>query len=63
MPLVLLGPEEGQQCVAPVKAAGACEGEIGEESDALRLRENRMEVLAVGVPQGERSERAELDHR
>jgi hypothetical protein len=45
-----------------VETAGPGNGEIGEECDALRLGEDRVEVLAVGVPQDERSERAELDH-
>jgi uncharacterized Zn finger protein len=60
--LVLLGPEESEKSVAAVKAAGPANGEVGQEGDALRLREDRVEVLAVWVPQGERSERAELDH-
>jgi hypothetical protein len=45
-----------------MEAARAGNGEVGEKSDALRLREDRVKVLAAGVPQGERSERAELDH-
>ena len=60
--LVQLGPEESEKSVAAVKAAGPGNREVGEEGDALRLREDRVEVLAVWVPQGERSERAELDH-
>jgi hypothetical protein len=60
--LVLLRPEESKKSVAAVKAAGSCNGKVGEEGDALRLREDRMEVLAVVVPQDQRSERAEFDH-
>jgi uncharacterized Zn finger protein len=45
-----------------VKATRPGNGEVGQESDALRLGEDRVEVLALGVPQGERAERAELDH-
>ena len=53
------------QCASPVgtvKAAGTGDGEVGEEGDALWLSEDRVEVLARVVPQGQRSERAELDH-
>jgi uncharacterized Zn finger protein len=59
--LVLLGPEESEKSVAAVKAAGAGNGEVCEEGDALRLREDRVKVLALVVSQDERSERAELD--
>jgi hypothetical protein len=61
--VVLLGPQQREERVPAVEAARPGNGEIGEESDALGLREDRVEVLTVGVPQGERSERAELDHR
>jgi len=60
--LVLLRPEESEKRIAAVKAPGPGNGQIGEEGDALRLSEDRVEVPAVGVPQDERSERAELDH-
>jgi hypothetical protein len=62
MLFVLLGPEEREKGVAPLKAAGTRNGQVGEEGDALRLREDRTEVLALVVPQDERSENAELDH-
>jgi hypothetical protein len=60
--LVQLGPEESEKSVAALKAPGPGNREVGEEGDALRLREDRVEIIAVWVPQGERSERAELDH-
>jgi hypothetical protein len=60
--VVLLGPQQREERVPALEAARPGNGEVGEESDALGLREDRVKVLAVGVPLGERSERAELDH-
>jgi hypothetical protein len=59
---VLLGPQEREEAIAPVKPTRPGEGEIDQEGDALRLCEDGVEISVVGVPQGERSQRVELDH-
>ena len=35
--LVQLGPQEGQQRVAAVKAAGSGDGEVGQQGGVLRI--------------------------
>jgi hypothetical protein len=62
VPIVLLGPQEREQSVTAMEAPGTGDGEVGEESDALRLCQDGTDVHAGGVQQGERSEGAELDH-
>ena len=62
--LILAGfrPEHSNQGVATVETAGARSGEIGEEPQLPRPRENRPELGSVVVAQIGRSERSEADH-
>jgi hypothetical protein len=62
VPFVLLRPEESQECIPPVETTGPADSEIDKESDALGLGEDRLQGLASGELQGERSESAELNH-
>src|SRR5690606_40944322 len=60
--LVELGPEQGHQRVATMRAARGGEGEVGEESQALGLRQDRLEPPPVGGDELDLAEGAQLDH-
>jgi hypothetical protein len=62
MPRVLLRPEEGEELIAAMKATRPGHSQIGKERNTLRLREDRVEIIAVWVTQDERSERPKLYH-
>ena len=61
--LVELGPEEGEQDVAPVEPAGRGDGEVRQQGQPLRLPEDGADFFAVRVAQVEHAERLEADHR
>ena len=42
-----LGPEEGEQAVAPVKPPGSVGGEIGQDRQPLRLAQHRLGLPTV----------------
>ena len=61
--LVEVGPEEGEERVAPVESAGRVGGEIGEDREALRLAQYRAGLHVVRGAEVYGAEGAELDHR
>ena len=62
MALVEIGPEEGEQGVAPVEAAGSVGGEVGEESESFRLPQHGRRLASVRGPQVHHAEGVKLDH-
>lgn len=63
MLLVGFRPEETEQSIPPVEPAGRRKGEIGKERQALGLGDDGEKLLAVGIPEVERAESVEADHR
>ena len=63
MSLVEVGPEEGEEGVAPVEAAGRVGGEVGEEAQPLRLLEHGQQLPAFRGPEVQHAESKQLDHR
>src|SRR3989449_1224515 len=60
--LVELGPEEGEKGIAAVQPSGRSGGEVGEQGDALRLGQHRLELVPVGPEEVQHSENPKLDH-
>ena len=60
--LVEVGPEEGQQPVAAVVAAGRIGGEVGEQGEPLGLLEHSPDLPPVGGPKVQDAQRQQLDH-
>src|SRR2546425_956838 len=60
--LVELWPEEREQAVAAVEAGRRRRGEVGEESKAPGLAEERPHLASVGTGEAQSPEHAELDH-
>ena len=63
MGLVELRPEERQQRVTTMEAAGPGGGEVGEERDPFGMREDRLHVPTIGSAQLGRPEYPKFDHR
>ena len=59
---VEVGPEEGEESVAPVESAGRVGGEIGEDREPLRLAQYRAGLHVVRGAEVHGAEGAELDH-
>ena len=60
--LVEIGPEEGEERVAPVEPAGRVGGEVGEEAEPLRLLEHGPHLPAFRGPEVQHAESVQLDH-
>jgi hypothetical protein len=50
MLFVLLRPQESEQAISPMKTTGTSNGEVDQEGDTLGLGQDRVEVLAGGIP-------------
>jgi hypothetical protein len=61
--VIELGPEERDDCVAPVKLLGASKHEVHEERKALGLPEERPHIAAVRGAEIERTKCLQLNHR
>jgi len=59
--VIELGPKHAKQCVAPVKPVRA-NGEIHEQRQALRLRENRPKLSAAAIMQLDGAEYSKPNH-
>jgi hypothetical protein len=59
--VVQLGPEEGKERIASLKAAGNGGGQIGEQGRALRLADQRLQVPSVGCAESQRAKNPKLD--
>jgi hypothetical protein len=52
---VVLGPEDGKEGIASLKAWWSSEGEVSEQSDPLGLCQDSAKLLTIGASQVERS--------
>jgi hypothetical protein len=55
-------PEEKEEAIAAVKAERSGRGEIGEECQPLRLKDDSRLKLTIRALQVQRAEEAKLDH-
>src|SRR5690242_7626852 len=60
--VIVLGPEQRQQSVAPMKTTRPGKREVGEQRHALGLREDGAELSAVGTAQVQCAESAQTHH-
>jgi hypothetical protein len=49
--LVQLGPEESDKLVSAVEPLRGGDGQVGQEGQALRLGQDRTDLLALRIPE------------
>ena len=59
---VALAPEEREKRIPPMKSVRRRNAQIREQRQAFRLRHDRTELGAIGVPELEGAERLQPDH-
>jgi hypothetical protein len=57
-----MNPEDGEQVITPAQLVRVSQGKVGQESGALRLRQQGGHRPSVCISQVDRSERSEREH-
>ena len=60
--LIELRPEQGEQAVAAVESSGSGGGEVGEQRETVRSREQPLDLMSRCIGEMQSPEHPELDH-